>query len=157
MINPTNGRQVWFHPNGNYPDISYAGQPLAATVVQVWSDHCVNLQVLDANGRAHAVTSVPLLQGDDAAPQGSAYAEWMPYQKGQAAKHDAKSELPAHVVRMVDEKRQLAQRLGKLSDFLGSDPFIQLTPIEQRLLQQQADAMSYYLQTLSARLALAGA
>lgn len=87
MINPTNGRQVWFRPNGCFlHNFVHYDQPLAATVVHVWGDRLVNLQVLDSNGVAHAITSVTLLQDDDAAPlHGQVYAEWMPYQKTQAA------------------------------------------------------------------------
>lgn len=48
MITPTNSSQVWFHPNGCLPDGVYMGLALAATVVHVWSDRCVNLQALSA-------------------------------------------------------------------------------------------------------------
>lgn len=48
MMMPTNGRQVWFHPNGCLSDVVYMGLALAATVVHVWSDRCVNLQALSA-------------------------------------------------------------------------------------------------------------
>jgi hypothetical protein len=63
----------------------YGSQPMAATVVYVWNDRLVNLQVLDHAGSAHSPTSVPLLQDEDARPDGY-FCEWMPYQKGQAAK-----------------------------------------------------------------------
>lgn len=87
MITPTNGRQVWFYPNGFFKhNFDHYDQPLAATVVHVWNDRMVNLQVLDANGKAHQFTSVQLLQDDDVAPKhGLTYAGWMPYQKAQAA------------------------------------------------------------------------
>lgn len=38
-------------------------------------------------GAPFALTSLKLLQDDDKAPE-YVYAEWMPYQKGQAAKAD---------------------------------------------------------------------
>lgn len=86
MITPSNGRQVWFFPNGCFlPHLAHLDQPLAATVVHVWSDRSINLQVLDMDGKAHAMKSVQLLQDDDAAPShGIVYADWMPYQKAQA-------------------------------------------------------------------------
>jgi hypothetical protein len=51
----------------------------------------VNLTVFDHNGCPHSRTSITLIQeGDD--PNligGRAWCEWMPYQKGQAAKTEA--------------------------------------------------------------------
>jgi hypothetical protein len=90
MIKPTVGRVVWYHPGkwaGDLPKIS--GQPWAAIVTGVWSDTCVNLAVFDANGNAHKDTSVLLYQGEGPKPDGS-YCEWMPYQIGQAKKHEEK-------------------------------------------------------------------
>lgn len=58
---------------------------MAATVVAVWSDTCVSLQVLDCNGIAWQRTSVHLCQGDSYGnPGGGPWCEWMPYQKAQA-------------------------------------------------------------------------
>ncbi|MFC2974662.1 Gp49 family protein [Azotobacter bryophylli] len=90
MIHPTPGRIVWFHPNGITlpPNFAYSDseQPLAATIAYVHSDRMVNLFVIDQNGMGYSLTSVTLLQDDDATPGAGSYAEWMPYQKGQAAK-----------------------------------------------------------------------
>lgn len=63
-------------------------QPLAAIVTHVWSDTCVNLAVFDSNGVSQGRTSVTLEHG---APSlnASRYCEWMPFQKGQAAKTEA--------------------------------------------------------------------
>lgn len=88
MIKPTVGRIVHYHPTFsdqergmNFTDT----QPVAAMVACVWSDTCVNLTVFDANGYAHSRTSVLLHQEGNTKP-GRGYAEWMPYQTGQAAK-----------------------------------------------------------------------
>jgi hypothetical protein len=90
MIKPSIGRVVWFHPSITDHSLASGGdQPLAALVSHVWSDTCVNLAVFDANGKPHGKTSVLLLQDDAIAPEGGYYAEWMPFQKGQAAKHEA--------------------------------------------------------------------
>lgn len=88
-IKPTVGRIVWFHPCNSDP-IPHActGEPLAAIVTKAWSDTCVNLAVFDYGGNAHSRTSVTLIQEGDQVPPTS-YCEWMPYQKGQAAKTDA--------------------------------------------------------------------
>lgn len=58
---------------------------------RVWNDRLVNLTVAGHDGSMHARTSVPLLQDDDAAPATGAYAAWMPYQVGQAKKHESTS------------------------------------------------------------------
>jgi hypothetical protein len=92
MIKPTIGRKVHFWPNGFMPaglsapikhQMEY--QPFDATVVYVWNDRMVNLRVTDHYGNSTGVTSIRLRQDDDPVPDG-AYAEWMPYQVGQAAK-----------------------------------------------------------------------
>ena len=89
MIKPTIGRVVWFTPATSDDTLARNGtQPLAAMVTCVWSDTCVNLAVFDANGIATNRTSVLLLQDDCERPSGY-FCEWMPYQKGQAAKTDA--------------------------------------------------------------------
>lgn len=87
MIKPTIGRVVWFHP-GLAPDSSRTETTQAAIICHVWSDTCVNLAVFDANGVASNQTSVYLFQGDSERPS-SQFAEWMPYQQGQAAKTEA--------------------------------------------------------------------
>ena len=92
MIRPTVGRVMWYHP-GDYSDgiVQHdPAQPMAAHVCYVWGDHMVNLLVIDHSGGTHARTSVPIVQEGSPYSAGPLpYAEWMPYQKGQAAKHDA--------------------------------------------------------------------
>lgn len=89
-IAPVPGRIVWFYGSHNSASSGFtppdAGQPLAAMVTRVWTDTMVNLTVFDSAGVPHARTSVPLLQGDAAAPEAGYYCEWMPFQKGQVAK-----------------------------------------------------------------------
>lgn len=92
MINPTVGRVVWFTPAQG--DTRFAGYtaPFAAHVAYVFGPRCVNLMVILPNGSGVVgETSVSLLQDDDtpASVGGGRYAEWMPYQVGQAAKHAA--------------------------------------------------------------------
>lgn len=159
MITPTNGRQVWFYPNGTFlGEGADLGQPLAATVVHVWGDRLVNLQVLGADGKAYQVTSVVLLQDDDAAPVNGFYAQWMPYQKTQAKAQ----EKPDYVQRMLVERQELVDKVIKLGEFIrptgaSQDTVFNALPhIEQRLMVDQYSAMEAYLQALSARLALLG-
>lgn len=92
MIKPTVGRVVWFTPsrNAGIGDgvAHYDNQPHAAMVVYVWNDYLVNLVVYGHDGVPHPKTSVPLIQEDGVAkPEFGYYAEWMPYQIGQAKAH----------------------------------------------------------------------
>lgn len=87
MIKPTIGRVIWFTPSQEARKANN-DQPFAAIVAYVHSDTMVNLAVFDANGNIVSKTSVYLYQGEGERPT-SYYAEWMPYQQGQAAKTDA--------------------------------------------------------------------
>lgn len=84
MITPTIGRIVWFW---NSPQLRTL-QPEAAIIAYVHNDAMVNLGVFRDNGNCSGFTSVELWHGEGEPPAG-AYCEWMPYQKGQAAKNDA--------------------------------------------------------------------
>lgn len=96
VIKPTVGRKVWYRPSasdvvGPVPmsvagpaDEPSKGQPLDATVIAVWGDRMVNLLVTDIVGRQFPVLSCTLLQDGDERPAAGRYAEWMPYQQGQA-------------------------------------------------------------------------
>lgn len=81
MIKPTIGRVVHFHPE---PNVTHA-----AIVTYVWSATLVNLVHFDPNGVSHGITSVPLVQDEAQAENYHMYCEWMPYQKGQAAKTES--------------------------------------------------------------------
>lgn len=86
MIRPTVGRVVWFYPS-KAADAPDPLQPFAATIAYVHSDRCVNLSYLDHSGQQYAATSVPLAdQAELVTTPTGYYCEWMPYQKGQAAK-----------------------------------------------------------------------
>jgi len=92
MITPTPGRIVWFYPDVN--DGRAKGPtgpvPLAAIVAAVIHDRCVNLTVSKADGTTFGAQNIVLLQdGFTLADPDRAYAEWMPFQKGQAAKYEA--------------------------------------------------------------------
>ena len=87
MIPPTVGRVVWYHPTQQDPGIPPGDQPLAAIITHVWNARMVNLVVFASEGVPFAKTSVRLAQDDDVAELGQ--AQWMPYQVGQAKKHEA--------------------------------------------------------------------
>lgn len=89
IITPTVGRKVWYRPSkgdqmGPVPMQATSDQPLDATVIAVWGDRCVNLLVIDMVGRAFPVLSATLVQPGDVPPETGRYAEWMPFQQGQA-------------------------------------------------------------------------
>jgi hypothetical protein len=84
MIKPSIGRVVLFTP-AHSEFAGYVDQPFAAMVAYVWNDRMINIGYLDKNGVHANATSVPLLQDDDAEPEGGFYCQWMPYQIGQAS------------------------------------------------------------------------
>ena len=85
MIKPTVGRIALYHPPFE-ADSGTNERTYAAIICHVWSDTCVNLAVFDANGVASNQTSVFLYDGESTPRPSCSYAEWMPYQMGQAAK-----------------------------------------------------------------------
>lgn len=79
-ITPTVGRVVLFD-SPVQSDTGASGGPVPALITRIWSNDCVNLQVMrDAVGPV-AVTSV--LYSEE--PNGSRRWHWMPYQKAVAA------------------------------------------------------------------------
>lgn len=93
IMEPTNGRIVWFTPALNDNKIVKRDKPLAAIVCDVWNPRMVNLSVVDANGQQHACTSVTLVQEGDPKPSHGYYCEWMPYQLGQAKANELKQQI----------------------------------------------------------------
>lgn len=92
MIKPTIGRVVLVNVRGglDFANIATHDQkPIPALICAVWSDRCINVGGFDCNGRPFAMPSLPLVQEGDDIPEQGSYAEWMPYQKGQAAKTEA--------------------------------------------------------------------
>lgn len=111
MIEPTVGRNVLFRPGRLAQNLRIHTdhkQPLVGLITFVHGSRLLNLAVFDALGRHHALTSVKLLQDDDKAEDGEPHAEWMPYQKGQAAKTE---QLEA----------QAAKRIHSASDALANE------------------------------------
>ena len=95
-IIPTNGRVMlyWPVPNERAVIVQHdPAQPLKCDVCHVWGEDLVNVLVTDSNGRQHVRTSITVVQegGPYRAEElgGQPYVTWMPYQLGQAAKHEA--------------------------------------------------------------------
>lgn len=101
-MEPTVGRVVHVYPNDSR---SLAGQspeggphhalrsPLVGHIAHVHEDGKINVGGFDMNGHPYRGTSLRLLAPGEEKPQpGTAYAEWMPYQKKKAAEGDHNSE-----------------------------------------------------------------
>jgi hypothetical protein len=86
VIPPTPGRIIWIR---NREGRVHAGsQPETAIITYVWNLRSINVHGWDANGEPFQITSLVLVQPGDSAPDFT-YAEWMPFQIGQAAKTEA--------------------------------------------------------------------
>jgi hypothetical protein len=87
IIVPTVGRVVWVIRPRDSSDIK---QPEVGFVTYVYGHEGrhINVAGFDHSGEPFRLTSLPLVQDGEAKPEGN-FACWMPYQKGQAAKHDA--------------------------------------------------------------------
>jgi len=89
IIEPTVGRVVWYRPSESDLESMRQyeeAQPFVAHVTYVWSNYMVNLVVFDHFGGMFTRTNMPLAQDGEPLP-GVPYAQWMPYQIGQAKKH----------------------------------------------------------------------
>jgi hypothetical protein len=90
MIEPTIGRVVWYHPPSDSAIAGFKPAPVcAALVAAVGEGGHVNLAAFDAEGKHHSRRNVPLIQDEQSPPDTGDWCEWMPYQKGQAAKTEA--------------------------------------------------------------------
>ncbi|MBU6232449.1 hypothetical protein KGP36_07485 [Patescibacteria group bacterium] len=85
MITPTIGRVVLVYRHAGFV---VTGQPEPALITHVWHDRMVNVGGFDSNGQPFSATSIQLLQDDDTPINYGYYCEWIPYQKGQAAKYE---------------------------------------------------------------------
>lgn len=87
MIKPSIGRVVWYYPGGLQAVLQNV-QPQPAIVCYVHGDRMVNLAIFSPSGLQYSAISVPLVQEGDNTPD-HAFACWMPYQIGQAKKHES--------------------------------------------------------------------
>jgi hypothetical protein len=63
--------------------------------------------------------------------------------------------LPEHVQRIYAEGDELAQKLAKANQFIQSEAFKALAPLDAHMLSLQAEVMQAYLHILTIRLARA--
>lgn len=111
MIKPTIGRILWFwnceRPHDWDPNDPRDIQPQAALVTRVHGDGSVNLVTWDSwdsSNSALYMSRVRIAREGERISQGM--AEWMPYQKGQAAKND--NDVGALVARISELENRVA-------------------------------------------------
>lgn len=109
IINPEVGNKVWyFHDEnatflqGEQPKVIKASQAMDATVVYVWNDRMVNLDVTDHVGNRFAINSVPLVQPSDVHLMGS-YCKWPDSHERKQAAVDAIDEAQTSIQKLLDE------------------------------------------------------
>lgn len=83
FIMPTVGRVVWYRPTRG----AYEQAAIVTGVVN--GGKGVDLLVMAPGKYSLPFRNVPLVQDGEEPPISHHYCEWMPYQKGQAAKQDA--------------------------------------------------------------------
>lgn len=111
-IEPTTGRVVLYFPSEldiKRGMVQYGEKPMDAHIVFVWSDYTVNLAVFDHAGNLFQRASVPI-NVETGSINPSPRAEWMPYQVGQAKKHE-----PAGLGDLAAERKREAAALGPIA------------------------------------------
>lgn len=124
-IEPTPGRIVWFQPKketcpGEYPG---DGVPLPAIVAFCHEapkvgHQFLNLAVFEKSGMICPRRNVPLMQEGDPVPEGE-FCAWMPYQTGQAKRHDSAAP-PEALVLLQHRVEALHQVVAGLENSLRS-------------------------------------
>lgn len=157
-IKPTVGRVVYFTPaavddQSIIPD--WQSGVCAALVTAVHNENCVNLAVFDVSGNQYARCSVCHVSTLPEVPEGGVqkydYWDWMPYQKGQAAK-EAKLGETTPQQRVLLEKHDLDEKIEKLSAFLSKPKPDFVSEAQWGLMSLQIHHMKHYQEVLRDRL-----
>lgn len=88
VVSPYIGARVMYWPPGNVPITHRGDEPLAATVVRVWSDTLVNIAGYDATGNHFPKQRVTFWQGDGDRPEAGhedftgGFCEWPEHYEG---------------------------------------------------------------------------
>lgn len=82
------------------------------------------------------------------------YVSWSPKDQFEAAYIEIGhiNHLPAHVQRMIGERAQLVDKMNKLSAFIGTPNFAQLSQPERHRLEAQYSCMNEYARILGDRI-----
>lgn len=87
-IEPTVARVVLFSPAIDDSELLRAYAPFAAIIAGVNEDGTINVLAIGRHGSTHARGNVVMIQDAMVADPEAAFAMWMDYQRGQAAKSD---------------------------------------------------------------------
>ena len=84
MIKPTVGRVIWWFEHDNVTDLIVG--PMVALIADVYPSGRVTLVGWDLDGKPRiGLKHVRIVENGDATDE-DVWAQWMPYQQGQAAK-----------------------------------------------------------------------
>lgn len=137
IIKPTVGRVVWYRLRDK-DDIRMCRfntqgesrpDPLTALIVGVETDRLVNLIVFDTSGQMFPRKSVPLVQDGEPVAGCCAYCEWMPFQKGQAAKTEAAEKSAGTAINEPSQRERLEYALVS-----GAAPHLAHVPDQAQLI-----------------------
>jgi len=171
-IIPTVGRVVYFTPaavddQSIIPD--WQSGVCAALVTAVHNENCVNLAVFDVSGNQYArcsVCHVSTVSADDDVKKYDTW-DWMPYQKGKAAKTEqleaklgdahqkpslAYCQQTTPQQRVLLEKHDLDEKIEKLSAFLSKPKPDFVSEAQWGLMSLQIHHMKHYQEVLRDRL-----
>ena len=131
-----------------------------AIITRVWGQNNLSVQVFGSNTSAH-LEGVKF-DSDSAASIDYAAWRWMDYQVQNAAKKDvepekvdeASIEISTPLSRVKAEHQELDQRWNKLSAFLVSDIYRDLSKEHRQLLLEQQEIMGRYGRILTKRISL---
>jgi hypothetical protein len=107
-IEPTVGRVVHLRLRGA------DGPTLNASIAGINTDGTINLGFTHESGVHDAIQNVTLIQEGEIAPPHGPYAEWMPFQKGQAQKNeqDIASLVRDEVARQLSQSKPVGSGMG---------------------------------------------
>jgi hypothetical protein len=152
MITPTPGRIVWFYPdvNDGRTRDSSGFVPLAAMVAKVIHERCVNLTVSGDDGTTYGAQNIVLLQeGFKLADPDRAYAEWMPFQKGQAAKLEQVSTAiaaPANSAGLLEPVHARIDEVAAKVEQALAAPASDLEPLHAKILEIETGVQGKFLE-----------
>ena len=154
-ITPTTGRIVWYR--------GADGEIRPAIVIKGNGPYNADLYVFPLNASDADCGLKPTVTHADPEQEPGCLQSWhwMPYPVGQAKKADAEvaravepaSALPAHQQRVIDEKRDLDEKLTKLGGFFDTSIFAALDEGEKSRLERQEEVMTKYSLILGERIA----
>lgn len=121
LVTPTIGCVVWYYPFGADTREGSPVQPVPALIAYVHNDRLINIGGFNEDGTPINATSVYLYHGDDdPRPVNGGFAEWMPYQTGQAKKHSIDGEATLVQVEQFLKSWSAANIAKDVNDLLGA-------------------------------------